>query len=136
MRGKKTSKTMAITLVLTLVVSLLNGAMPAGASDNCTHGCGDGTCSFTADVTAPFAVEVCKIMGTGVEYATLDAALAEVQVDDTIILLDNIDYTKKLTIPYNITIDLSTYTLSIDPGAGGDALDMNNSTLTLKARGN
>ena len=129
------SKILAITLALTLVVPLLIGAMPVGASDNCTHGCVDGTCSFTADVTVPFAVEVCEIAGTGVKYATLDEALAAVQDSETIRLLDNIDYIKKLTIPYDIMIDLNTYTLSIDPGTGGDALDMNNNTLTFKGPG-
>ena len=80
----------------------------------------NATQNFTLTVKE---LTVCEIAETGVEYASLDAALEASNLSytstTTIKLLNNISYTKQLIIYNDLILDLNGKTLTVDYRAAG-----------------
>ncbi|NPV89205.1 MAG: hypothetical protein HPY50_00320 [Firmicutes bacterium] len=85
-----------------------------------------------APTNAHAAGEVCEIVG-GLQYATLDEALAAVADGQTIRLLEDIDYDGGVTINgISITFDLDGHTLNVtNPAAGQAGLGVTDGAVSL-----
>ena len=80
---------------------------------------------------SPLADDVCEIDQTGVQYANLADALADVQDGQTIALLGNIDYDQSIVINGKaITFRTNGFTLNVT-ASGAPALDVTNGAINL-----